>query len=90
MVDGELEQLLLSTRLLFSVPSEQDPTNGQGAGWSGGCALEAGFRSTAISKGREPLRKCESIGLLQASAADPVAGFPDLTGSSWPAGTPAG
>ena len=81
--------MLLSTRLLFSAASKQDPTNRQAAGWSGGRALEACFRCTAISKGRECLRKRQSIVLVQSSAADPVAGFPDLRGSSWPTGTPA-
>ena len=90
MVDGELEQVLLSTLLLFSAASEQDPTNGQGAGWSGGRALEAGFRCTAIPKGREPLRKRESIVLVQAIAADPVAGFPELRRQLLAIGRPSG
>ena len=82
--------MLLSTHLLFSGTSEQDLTNGQGAGWSGGCALETGFRCTAISKGRECLNERQSIVLVQAIAADPFAGFPELRGSSWPTGAPAG
>ena len=90
VVDGELEQELLSTLLLFLCPSEQNLTDGQGAGGGGGCALEAGFRCTAISKGCESLGERQSIVLVQAIAADPVAGFPELRGSSGPTGAPAG
>ena len=82
--------MLLSTLLLFSAASKQDPTNRQAAGWSGRRALEAGFRCTAIPKGRECLRKRESIVLVLAIAADPVAGFPELRSSPWPTGSPAG